>query len=333
MGFFREYLLLTLKRIVPASVYAALRDRYHSLIWFRLFRKKAVRIGCSTEKCFVYCIRFINNLLDAGDARRARKAVRWCMREPGLRANLSRNLRIAAFAFDNGFRSSDIGMAARVFQSVKTTHASSIFSDLVAGRTVAVVGNGPGEVGKGLGKEIDSHDIVVRFNSFVTEGYEADYGTRTDIWSKASIDHIVHDRVATVTSMVIHDRNLERDSLKPGYVEAASEMLNRGLPVDYYPLESRAALAKVGCKSPTTGFLMIETLRRAAPKYIDVYGFSFLVDGASQDTYSNLEQRISKERMKYEIASHDINFEIAYLRKLFGGRRRLYVADAMRINS
>lgn len=326
MGFLRGHILRLLKRIIPASMYAALRDRYRSLAWFRIFKAEAAKLGCSTEDCCGYCTRYLTMLLDSGDTRRARRMVRWCMGSPELMPNLSRNLRIAAFAFECGCRSREIDMAARVFRSVKATHASSAFSDLVAGRTVAVVGNGPGEVGKGLGAEIDAHDVVVRFNCFMTEGYENDYGTRTDIWSKASIDHIVHDRVAGVKSMVVHDRNLERASLKPGYVEAADDMLNRGLLVDYYPLESREALAKAGCESPTTGFLMIETLRRAAPKYIDAYGFSFLVEGASQDTYCNLGQKISKERMKYEVSFHDINFEIKYLRKLFGGGRRLQVS-------
>ncbi len=328
MVFFRGYLMPLLKRTIPSAMYAALRDRYRSLAWFRRFKEEAVRLGCSTDDCCGYCTRYLTMLLDSGDTRRARRMVRWCMNSPGIMPNLSRNLRIAAFAFECGCRSREINMAARVFKSVKATHASSAFADLVVGRTVAVVGNGPGEVGKGLGGEIDSHDIVVRFNSFMTEGYEADYGTRTDIWSKASIDHIVHERVAGVKSMVVHDRNLECDSLKPGYIEAADDMLNRGLLVDYYPLECREALAKAGCKSPTTGFLMIETLRRAAPRHIDAYGFSFLVEGASQDTYSNLGQKISRERMKYEISFHDIDFEIKYLRKLFGGGRRLQVSGA-----
>ena len=55
-------------------------------------------------------------------------------------------------------------------------------------------------------RKVDPHDIEVRFISIEAEGCEADYGTRTGIWSKASIGHIVHSRVADVTSMAIHNK-------------------------------------------------------------------------------------------------------------------------------
>lgn len=35
---------------------------------------------------------------------------------------------------------------------------------------------------RGGGADIDRHDVVVRFNNYVLEGFEQDYGTRTDVW-------------------------------------------------------------------------------------------------------------------------------------------------------
>jgi len=53
---------------------------------------------------------------------------------------------------------------------------------VIAGRTVAVVGCGSSPKGRGLGAEIDAHDVVIRCNrSFRTAGLEADYGTRCDL--------------------------------------------------------------------------------------------------------------------------------------------------------
>jgi hypothetical protein len=49
--------------------------------------------------------------------------------------------------------------------------------------TIAVVGNAPSEIGIGRGTEIDGHDHVIRFNNYLLEGYEADYGTRTTHWA------------------------------------------------------------------------------------------------------------------------------------------------------
>ncbi len=47
---------------------------------------------------------------------------------------------------------------------------------------VLLVGNGPSLASRGLGKQIDAFDTVVRFNSFVTRGLEAHTGSKTSIW-------------------------------------------------------------------------------------------------------------------------------------------------------
>ncbi|MEJ1161126.1 glycosyltransferase family 29 protein [Prosthecomicrobium sp. N25] len=53
-------------------------------------------------------------------------------------------------------------------------------------KRVAVVGNAPVGLGSGLGREIDDHDVVIRFNDFSDdERYAADYGRRTTVWVRA----------------------------------------------------------------------------------------------------------------------------------------------------
>lgn len=47
---------------------------------------------------------------------------------------------------------------------------------------VLLVGNGTSILDKELGEEIDSFGNVVRFNSFVTKGYEKFTGSKTDTW-------------------------------------------------------------------------------------------------------------------------------------------------------
>lgn len=50
------------------------------------------------------------------------------------------------------------------------------------GASVAVVGCGTHALGKGYGAKINAHDIVIRANSsFMVDGLELDYGTRTDV--------------------------------------------------------------------------------------------------------------------------------------------------------
>lgn len=49
------------------------------------------------------------------------------------------------------------------------------------GSRVAIVGNSPKLVGRGLGKDIDAHDEIMRFNGALTNGFADDVGKRTTI--------------------------------------------------------------------------------------------------------------------------------------------------------
>lgn len=49
--------------------------------------------------------------------------------------------------------------------------------------SVILVGNGPSVLQSGKGSLVDTFDQVVRFNLFAIRGFEADVGTRTDLWS------------------------------------------------------------------------------------------------------------------------------------------------------
>ncbi len=56
--------------------------------------------------------------------------------------------------------------------------------EFISNKSIAVVGNAPSEIGLKNGIEIDSHDIVIRFNNFSTEKkYSKDYGIKTNIWA------------------------------------------------------------------------------------------------------------------------------------------------------
>jgi hypothetical protein len=49
--------------------------------------------------------------------------------------------------------------------------------------SIAIVGNGPNEIGRGKGAEIDSHDVVVRCNNYeISDAYREDYGVKTTHW-------------------------------------------------------------------------------------------------------------------------------------------------------
>jgi glycosyltransferase involved in cell wall biosynthesis len=58
------------------------------------------------------------------------------------------------------------------------------FERFISGKSIAIVGNAPCEVGQGKGAEIDNHDIVIRFNNYSTaQKHRQDYGKKTTIWA------------------------------------------------------------------------------------------------------------------------------------------------------
>ncbi|MBR0555757.1 glycosyltransferase family 29 protein [Ciceribacter sp. L1K23] len=64
----------------------------------------------------------------------------------------------------------------------------SEFINLLSDRSkrICVVGSSPCEIGRGRGKEIDDHDVVIRFNNFdVSSDFAVDYGTKCNIWMRA----------------------------------------------------------------------------------------------------------------------------------------------------
>jgi hypothetical protein len=74
-------------------------------------------------------------------------------------------------------------MFAKVFNALKNNMKNNIVKKFVTGKSIAVVGNGPQELGKKNGTKIDSHDVVVRFNGFSTDKqFIIDYGKKTDIY-------------------------------------------------------------------------------------------------------------------------------------------------------
>ena len=59
--------------------------------------------------------------------------------------------------------------------------STRLFKQTFYGKDVALVGNAASLVASLKGTQIDSHQLVVRFNIGLTEGRESDVGNRTDI--------------------------------------------------------------------------------------------------------------------------------------------------------
>lgn len=232
-----------------------------------------------------------------------------------------RYLRVADLSYEMGIRDPEIDKAKRVYDLFLGGNRRSDLVRIFRDRTVAVIGNGPREIGKGLGEEIDGHDIVVRFNNIKVEGYERDYGSKTTVWVKHMQKTLRHDIDISGLQLVIYESDIMRFPLVAGYAEAILADAEKRA-VYYCDKVDHSFYTDKFNLYPTCGILIVELLRKLPIKYLDAYGFSFL-DDAPVTMYTHYCTDRKKQEMTLETGWHDAAIEAEYLRGLFKGGRRL----------
>ncbi len=250
-------------------------------------------------------------LLEAGDRPAAEQLLRTYVARGLPLSELARCLPVAQFATELRIADEQLARASQVADVLQRNSERRVFADLVAGRTVAVVGNGPGGIGSGRGAEIDAHDVVIRFNNHPS-GYETDYGRRTDVWVRGA-HRDVRDRVAVDTgALVVWEMDFFRNLLE---VPEHADILYRDTlfspdRVTHIDTGTKERLhRRSGLLLPTSGAQILWMLAesRGSLAGVDVYGFSS-VDGGDQghyfDTLGDMASR------------HDADAEGAFLRSL-----------------
>lgn len=132
-------------------------------------------------------------------------------------------------------------------------NGTEFLRNLVKNKTVAIVGNAKSIFDKKNGKEIDNHDIIIRFNrGFITK--PESQGRRTDILILAV------------------NLNLdEKSAFKSQYYVNRSKKTTCGsITIEN---KFRADLKEIIGKQPSSGFMAIKLCDQA--KIIDLYGFDF----------------------------------------------------------
>jgi len=156
-------------------------------------------------------------------------------------------------------------------------------------KTVAVVGNAQSIMNNTFGKEIDSHDFVIRMNRAmnlydINDQYTPHVGERTDMW--------VVWRLSEYNELNIKE---------PDYVMQMAFWT--GLPTDrpedsilYFPLDMIVGLIeKTDIKVPSTGMMLLEWLDHQDTRKVSVYGF----DWKKTPTWTDMD-RVVDERMGHE---------------------------------
>lgn len=192
---------------------------------------------------------------------------------------------------------------------------SNILFELTKDKSVAIVGNAGSEIGKNKGSEIDSHDIIIRFNNYPMSGYEKDYGTRTNIWVRNCERDIEERTKVTTYDLVIWGPDLYHVCIPQNNIDVLYELfMEYRKSATHIPSEVYAELKKFGkIKRPTTGMLIIWIFYKMYGhlKNISLYGFSFLEENPDGKHYYDNACKINQD--------HDIISEKMLINRLLKG--------------
>lgn len=135
-------------------------------------------------------------------------------------------------------------------------------------KTVVLVGNGPSVDGSGLGRIVDAHDEVVRFNNFRLHGFEEDIGTRTTLWSTFGQGMVPADSPPPRRVIMVHEH--AKPSGEPKEIFRIPQEFYRTMQKDIRAISKHKNADKV---NPTSGFLVVRWLLENGCPRINLAGF------------------------------------------------------------
>ncbi|MGP9675257.1 MULTISPECIES: glycosyltransferase family 29 protein [unclassified Halomonas] len=152
--------------------------------------------------------------------------------------------------------------------------------------SVCVVGNAPNEIGKNKGKLIDSHKLVIRFNSYnVTYPFNKDYGNRTDVWVRMPFHPYVRNDIDQKLKLVMFTGS-NRMHRPYGDWDGILDYVESGVPVSFFNPNHFYELQNILGGPPTSGLMICYSLyKMIGPlKRDQCHGFSFSSDEVN-DSY------------------------------------------------
>ncbi|WP_304333629.1 glycosyltransferase family 29 protein [Brachyspira innocens] len=238
--------------------------------------------------------------------------------------NIHQSLIVSKIAKNLGLTNENIEKSVFIANKSHENIKNKIFEKLIKGKTIAVVGNGPQEIGKGKGKEIDSYDIVIRFNNFNIESFAEDYGTKTNIWIR---NNQTEDVSRKFDIMCCWEIDLDRTLLTNDkiYNEIYNDLNNDNFITSYLDSYMHSRHMKTDYRVPfTSGGIILNYIYHLKKEYNEefsyknVYGFSFLNNDLSYNNYHYYKDNLLKSKIEYSLKNwHKINEEILFLRRLF----------------
>ncbi len=172
-----------------------------------------------------------------------------------------------------GVQNELVQLSSKRFETMKKNEG--LFEKLVNSSSFALVGNGPQEKGKGSGERIDSHNLVLRFNSYnLAKEYQADYGKKVDIW--ANCGNVIEDkREKGHFKYFMYLPGIYDEPMADRFLDG----FDNAFTVDMLALRKRI-YEKTGLYCTSNGFNLIFAVNEVNKKFSadDCFGFSFKDD-------------------------------------------------------
>lgn len=154
------------------------------------------------------------------------------------------------------------------------------FESYLRGKKLAVVGNAPSERGRNRGAEIDTANVVVRFNNFViAPEYSDDYGTRTDVWVTTLCNDIPFDSARApwiCCPLPLMSPALLRRYTSTNRTSLVNALLNGCVMPPRQSFE--CLVSEIPNPSAGLSFLHWIVAGMSQPTAFSLYGFSFFAD-------------------------------------------------------
>lgn len=140
-------------------------------------------------------------------------------------------------------------------------------------KRIIIVGNSPTILSSKMGDVIDKFDTVVRFNNFVTSGYEESVGSKTDIWAIGTSSSIL-SRDPNDFREVWYKSSTPQTKLEAKFTGPIPKEKMVLLDDPPYSFDPDTGIAELSMDNPSTGFRAIMTALRNYEE-VTVHGFSF----------------------------------------------------------
>ena len=219
-----------------------------------------------------------------------------------------------------GLADDKVKQCAHAFKTLEENRTNNSLEKLLQNKKLAIVGNSPNLIEKRKGNQIDAADIVVRFNNYRTQDFEADYGSKTNIWVCCQANDIVNRPLDELKKMdyILYNVDLKHTKLQPKCLEYICKNLETLNSISYIGDTYKKNLKQFGVVYPSSGMTALCHFHGLCPlSKENIFGFSFLENASNY--YDHYFQKRSARTIKKfrKNGHHNFDLENAVLRKIF----------------